>query len=218
MAVETIVHRALGDPSRQRLLELLRAEGGPLAIDELADRSSLHPNTVRGHLAVLEEAELVASSRERRERPGRPRRLFHAVGSPRREHELLAEALAATLSEVPDGPQRAYASGRSWGRYLVERAPPGRARDEAASIEGVRRLLAERGFAPTVEGRTISMHSCPFAELAARHTNVVCALHRGLLDGALEELDAGVCVERLTPWAEPGICRAVLDERVAAGG
>ena len=59
------------------------------------------------------------------------------------------------------------------------------------------------------------MHSCPFAELAARHTNVVCALHRGLLDGALEELAAGVCVERLTPWAEPGICRAVLHERVA---
>ena len=76
------------------------------ARDRRAGRgSSLHPNTVRGHLAVLEEAELVASSRERRSVRDARDGSSTPHRSPRREHELLAEALAATLSEVPDGPR-----------------------------------------------------------------------------------------------------------------
>ena len=59
------------------------------------------------------------------------------------------------------------------------------------------------------------MHSCPFAELAARHTNVCVRCIVACL--TLEELDAGVrgAVDAV---GEPGICRAVLDERVAAAG
>jgi predicted ArsR family transcriptional regulator len=214
--VETIVHRALGDPSRTRLLELLREAAEPLSTDELAERTGLHANTVRGHLDVLEEANLVISTRETRDRPGRPRRLFGAVAERQREHELLAGALAASLDDVPDGPARAYESGRTWGKYLVERLAPGEPRDDAACIERVTRLLAERGFAPEVRGRTICMRSCPFAELAARHTRVVCALHHGLLDGALEELEAPVRVGRLTPWVEPSLCEAELERLPAA--
>jgi predicted ArsR family transcriptional regulator len=136
--------------------------------------------------------------------------VFRAVPEPRREHELLAGALAATLDQVPDGPARAYASGRAWGRYLVERLPPGEPNDEAACVERVTRLLSERGFSPALRGRTICMRSCPFPELAARHTRVVCALHHGLLDGALEEVEAPVRVRRLIPWVEPDLCTAEL--------
>jgi predicted ArsR family transcriptional regulator len=211
VAVETIVHRALGDPSRSRLLELLRAAAQPLSTDELAERTGLHANTVRGHLDVLEDAKLVVSMRESRDRPGRPRRLFGAAAETHREHELLAGALAATLEGVPDGPARAYESGCTWGRFLVDRMAPGEPRDEAAFVERVTRLLAERGFAPEVRQRTIRMHNCPFAELAARHTRVVCALHEGLLDGALEELGAPVRVRRLTAWVEPSLCEAELE-------
>ena len=212
MTGETVTHRALAEPSRERLVELLREAVRPLSADELAERSGLHPNTVRGHLDLLEEAEIVASTREDRDRPGRPRRLFRLAAPRSHEHELLAGALAATLEELPDGPARAYDSGRTWGRYLVERLSPDESRDEAACVERVVRLLTARGFAPEVRGRTICMRSCPFPELAARHTSVVCGLHHGLLDGALEELGAPVRVRRLTPWVEPGLCEAELGD------
>ena len=50
------------------------------------------------------------------------------------------------------------------------------------------------------------MCRCPFKDLAESHGGVICALHLGLLRGALEELRAPVQVDALRPFAEPGVC------------
>ena len=207
-------HRALADPSRSRLLERLRALEQPQSTVALAAALGLHPNTIRAHLAVLEEAELVVSSFERRELPGRPRRLFAAVPEEaEQEHALLASALASSLEPLPDGADIATAAGRSWGRVLVERLEPGETADEGACIERIAGLLRRRGFAPeTVPGELV-MHRCPFRELAERYPRVVCSLHAGLIDGALEELGAPVVLDGLEAWATPSTCIARLVPR-----
>ena len=211
-------YRALAVPSRIRLLEELDAAGAPLGVAELADRTGLHQNTVRDHLAVLEGADLVASRAEQHGRPGRPRRVF--VSLPRlveQEHELLASALAGSLEPHPDGLRLAIESGRGWGRRLVRPLSEGEEPSEAACVDRVVDLLAERGFAPEVAGRELRMHRCPFRGLAEEYPRVVCTLHQGLIDGALQELGAPVQIDRLEPWREPGVCVARLVQRQDAG-
>ena len=214
-----IQHRALADPSRVRLLEHLRANEQPRSADELAAELGRHPNTVRAHLLVLEEAGLVVSAAEHDGRPGRPRRLFAAVPEEAEgEHALLAAALASSLEPLPDGVEIAETAGRSWGRVLVDRLEPGRRPDEETCVERIALLLRRRGFAPerTVDG--LVMHRCPFRELAERYPRVVCSLHAGLIDGALDELDAPVALEALEPWASHSTCVAHLAPRTTVRG
>ena len=131
------------------------------------------------------------------------------------EHALLAAALASSLEPLPDGAEIAEAAGRSWGRVLVERLEPGRRPDEEACVERIAVLLRRRGFAPERAPDGLVMHRCPFRELAERYPRVVCSLHAGLIDGALEELDAPVALESLEPWASPSTCVAHLAPRAA---
>jgi predicted ArsR family transcriptional regulator len=72
------------------------------------------------------------------------------------------------------------------------------------------------GLSPRLDGRVITMHSCPFRELAERYPRVVCALHHGLLNGALEELDASVRVAALKPSVTAETCEAELVDAVPA--
>jgi predicted ArsR family transcriptional regulator len=214
---KTLHHRALADPSRVRLLERLRASEQSLAVDELAAEVGLHQNTVRAHLAVLEETELVVARSEHDGRPGRPRRLFVAIPEEaEEEHALLASALASSLEPLPDGVEIATAAGRSWGTVLVERLEPGRRADEDACIARVASLLRRRGFAPEREESELVMHRCPFRELAEHYPRVVCGFHSGLIDGALAELGAPVGLAELEPWVTPTSCVARLGPRQAA--
>lgn len=213
---KTLHHRALADSSRAHLLECLRASERPLSVDELASEVARHPNTIRAHLAVLEEAELVVVRLEHDGRPGRPRRVFAAVPEDaEEEHALLASALASSLEPLPNGVEIAATAGRSWGRMLVERLEPGRPADEDACVDRVASLLRRRGFAPEREESALVMHRCPFRELAELYPRVVCGFHAGLIDGALVELDAPVGLGDLEPWATPTSCVARIGPRPA---
>jgi len=209
---KTLHHRALADPSRVRVLECLRASERPLSVDELAADVGLHPNTIRAHLAVLEETDLVVARLERNGRPGRPRSVYLAVPEEaEEEHALLSAALASSLEPLPDGIEIAAAAGRSWGGVLVERLEPGRPVDEAACVERVASLLRRRGFAPERDGADLVMHRCPFRELAERYPRVVCGFHAGLIDGGLAELGAPVRLAALEPWVSSSSCVARLE-------
>jgi predicted ArsR family transcriptional regulator len=94
---ETLLHRALGDRSRVRILRVLRASDRGLDVSALAAAVGLHENTIRSHLAVLENARLVTSELERRPGRGRPRALYASA------RRLDADASAAPLLELLDG-------------------------------------------------------------------------------------------------------------------
>ena len=62
MAVDE-VFRALSDPTRREVVQLLR-ERGPLTAGEIADRFDLAKSTMSGHFAVLRQAGLVVVERQ----------------------------------------------------------------------------------------------------------------------------------------------------------
>jgi predicted ArsR family transcriptional regulator len=71
-------------------------------------------------------------------------------------------------------------------------------------------LLDQQGFAPEAAEGEIQMRRCPFHELAETHPEVVCAVHRGLISGALGELGSGLEVEELDVFVRPDLCIARL--------
>jgi predicted ArsR family transcriptional regulator len=211
-ALDRRVHRALAEDSRVRLLRLLAVADRPVSAQELADQVNLHLTTVRAHLDVLLDAGLVDSEPEQRSTPGRPRILYRATAELPQErggYRLLAEVLASHLAgTTPDPAQQAVAAGRAWGEYLVDRPPPFVRLSAAEARRQVVDLFQELGFDPEVaaEGGQILLHRCPFLDVARRHQNVVCSVHLGLLQGALEALGAPLTSGQLEPFVEPSLC------------
>ena len=75
-------------------------------------------------------------------------------------------------------------------------------------------LLEEFGFDPRLEadesGHTVLMQHCPFGEVADHYRKIVCSVHLGLMQGALDELGAHVEASELEPFVRPGVCAAHL--------
>jgi predicted ArsR family transcriptional regulator len=185
---------------------------------ELARTVRLHGNTARFHLEALASARLVERRPEARTSPGRPRMLYAVSASApdvgERSYRVLAQILTRHLEGEPSrAAQRAEAAGAAWGRDLASGSRGGAATQEAAA-QAVVDGLATVGFDSTAveetQGRRVDITPCPFLELAETDGRVVCAVHRGLMRGLLEELDAPLRVESLTPFAEPHRCVARL--------
>lgn len=205
--------------SRARVLEVLRAAGEPVGVQDIADQVGLHPNTARFHLDGLVDAGLAERRTEERSQPGRPRTVYIStaaeVPAGQRSYRLLAEMLTSLVADtLPEPGKAAETAGEAWGRYLAERPAPSQRVDAA---EGVRRLsmvLADAGFAPDqvedVDRPVIPLRHCPFREVAEQHREVVCSLHLGLMRGVLDEVRAPLKADRLEPFVEPSLCLAHL--------
>jgi predicted ArsR family transcriptional regulator len=201
--------------SRADVLDMLRAADGPLGVKEVAQRMGLHPNTARFHLEALVEAGLAARETEERQTPGRPRIGYRAVAdSPagRRRYRLLAEMLTSLIAGTMPAPGKAAEeAGQEWGAYLTEQPPPYQRLNAEESLARLTAIMAELGFAPQPEADDgghyrLCLHQCPFREVAERHKEVICALHLGLMRGALARMRAPLSADRLDPFAEPGLC------------
>ncbi|MGH3198069.1 MAG: helix-turn-helix transcriptional regulator [Streptosporangiaceae bacterium] len=209
-------------PSRARVLDLLLEAGSPLGVQEIAYRTGLHPNTARFHLDGLVEAGLATREPQPRPTPGRPSMAYRAAdgGSPAggRRYRFLAEMLTSLIAGmVPDPGKAAVEAGREWGAYLTEQPPPYQRPGTAEAIEKLAAILKELGFAPrtVADGGQyrVCLHQCPFREVAQHHQDVVCSLHLGLMQGALDQMRAPVTTDRLEPFAEPNLCIAHLTAR-----
>jgi len=211
-------HKALGDVSRFRILEELRGRG-PLDSRQLGRLVGLHPNTVRSHADQLIEAGLVRAVTATAAGRGRPRVLYEAIpdSAPVQQggYRLLAQILAGYLASVDQPQAVAESAGRAWGRYLAEKPQPFAGVSEEEATERVVQLFRELGFMPeAVEGdsgdRKILLHRCPFREVAQSNQQVVCAVHLGMLKGALAEMGAPLEAALLEPFVEPTLCAAHL--------
>ena len=74
-------------------------------------------------------------------------------------------------------------------------------------------MLGEHGFEPRVAGLEVTMHRCPFTELARESPAVVCGMHRGLAEGALAEAGSTLGVDALEVFPQPGVCVLHLREQ-----
>ncbi|MFV0252551.1 MAG: helix-turn-helix transcriptional regulator [Beutenbergiaceae bacterium] len=186
------------------------ADCGPdIALADIADAMSLHSNTIRGHLDALTQQGLVT----RRQAPavgrGRPAHLYTAAASPQRTrhpHAELAASLASELASIsPDPSATARAAGNRWGSQLANELKP-ESPPQVPARERLIPLLDTLGFAAEDDGDVIRLRQCPLLATARRHTEIVCGVHTGLVEGALDAMggDGQVTLE---PFAEPGCCR-----------
>ena len=127
-------------------------------------------------------------------------------------YQLLAEMLAGHLAATSPTPgATAGAVGDAWGHYLAERPVPFSRTTEEASIARVSEILDRVGFSPERQpGDThrLLLNTCPFRTVADHRPTVVCAVHLGLMRGALAEMDAPVEVARLDRFDAPHPCIA----------
>ncbi len=207
--------RALGDRRAEVLAALQKAER-PASAADVAASVGLHVNTARFHLDGLVHDGLARRAPEPREAPGRPRVLYapEPPSSGARSYALLAEVLTGLVSSLDDAGPATRETGRAWGRHLVERAPPHAPVGASEALDRLNRLLDEIGFQPVVRHAEhtveVRLHHCPFREVARQHPDVVCAIHLGLMQGALDELGAPVSVASLEPFPTPELCIARL--------
>lgn len=203
---------------------MLEAQHAPASLTALTLATGLHENTVRGHLEALRRDGFVTRHAAPASGRGRPAWLWRAVRhDASTPYAPLASALAAAVMRISDDPvAAAREAGQEWGRELVA----ARADDEehasdhgsrtgdaarhaarTSARESVVDLMREQGFAPEPlgDGATVLLRRCPLLEAAARHPEVICAVHLGMADGALQALGDD-STATLQPFTGPSQC------------
>jgi predicted ArsR family transcriptional regulator len=206
------VFKALGDDTRYAIYQELAQARCALGTSELARRLRLHPNTVRPHLERLRQAGLVQMCADGRGAVGRPEHRWSvAAATPPTGAEpsglrLLAQMLAdvAARAGVADEDLRTVGAGRGSDSRVA-----GDARSCLRSFVG---QMTSLGFDPAVEGDgaevSVAFARCPFRELATAFPDLVCNLHRGLVEGMVE--GAPVQVRSFGTLLDADSCRVAL--------
>jgi predicted ArsR family transcriptional regulator len=180
--------KALGDNTRYAIyLELARSPR-PLATAEVAETLGLHPNTVRPHLERMREVGLLEVGVEARGTVGRPQHRYSlAEGAPSLGFEppafpVLARMLLRLAVQTGVPAEDAIDAGRDQATQVVTDADP-----VLPVAEALHAAMDRLGFDPAtvVDGDTVTIAftRCPFRELAQTAPEVVCNLHRGLVEG-----------------------------------
>jgi predicted ArsR family transcriptional regulator len=210
------VFKALGDNTRYAVyLEVARSPR-PLSTGDVAESLGLHVNTVRPHLERMREVGLLESRRDTRGAVGRPQNLYQlAPDAPGLGLEppvlpLLSRMLLEVAVESGAEPEVALDAGRHAGRAIAHQPGVASAPDGCAAALA---MLEQLGFDPTwveEDGRTaVAFGHCPFAALAEAQPQVVCSLHRGMIEGVVGEV-GGAEVEEFGDLSARTPCRATL--------
>lgn len=215
--------KTLGDNTRYAIyLELARSPR-PLATSEIADSLGLHPNTVRPHLERMREVGLLDARPDSRGAVGRPQRLYSlshdapSLGLEPPVFPMLAGMLVDLAADAGLTGEHAAAAGRTRGRVLAHSdvaTDPLTSDDLRPPCAGAAVALHDAlGFDPAVvvEGTssTMAFGHCPFGDLAESNPELICALHRGMLEGFVEEL-GGAHVEDFHDRTHREPCRATM--------
>ena len=223
---------ALGEPTRRALYEYVAAAGAWVGRDTAADAVGLERGTAAHHLDRLAADGLLDVDYRRlsgRQGPGagRPSKLYRRarrdveVTLPPRDYGLLARLLAAAVdASRADGVDIASALDtvtRAEGRRLGEEMRAGLDADEgdlAARRDVIVEVLTAHGFEPRCDpSGTIVLQNCPFHQIAARFTELICGMNHSLLSAAIESLGRTGLEARLEP--EEGSCCVRLRSRSA---
>ncbi|MEP7160361.1 MAG: helix-turn-helix domain-containing protein [Dermatophilaceae bacterium] len=192
----------------------------------------LHVTTARFHLDRLEQAGLVESFVAGGGRHGRPSKLYALSLRGRPSPEVRPQLLLAQVLVEAWGPAGSDSTpeeaGVAWAhRHLPTRTglsqPPAAAATPGEFLGKVGVLvdtLREWGYAPQVQtsraGRTatLTLVDCPFRDLAKTRSDVVCAVHRGIIRGLLDVLGEPEAQAMLDPLVGGTHCIAQISTRV----
>ncbi|MEV1130744.1 helix-turn-helix domain-containing protein [Agromyces sp. NPDC049794] len=202
------VHAVLASRSRRQVLHTIERSQEPVDALTIATELGRHVTTVRFHLDQLEAAHLVRRQVGAEPRRGRPRIRYVAASSTEGDsREQLIEVLAQALAERADGRSRSVEAGRRWADALMPAEPePG----DVDDVDTLVRVLDMLGFDPEVAGgEVIRLRACPFRDAARDHPQVVCSVHRGLIEQLMEHRGSDRRAE-LLPFVEPELCLVTL--------
>jgi predicted ArsR family transcriptional regulator len=192
--------KALGDNTRYAIyLELARSPL-PLTTTEVADILDLHVNTVRPHLERMRDVGLLRVDTGGRGGVGRPQHRYSlsdvapSLGLEPSPFPTLARMLLQAAAEAGLDRSELTGAGRDQGEADAALWPAGTDCLDALIVE-----QARLGFDPEVveDGReaTMAFAHCPFRELAEVHPDLVCGLHRGMVEGFVARFE-GIQVGR----------------------
>lgn len=193
------VLKALADTTRHAIyVEIARAPR-PMSTAELAERLDLHTNTVRPHLERMREVGLLDLYVDARGGVGRPQHRY-ALAADAPSLGLEPSAMPQLATMVLALAERVGASGDD-AAAIGHRQGAADASLYAAAPSSLEALVAELerwGFDPVVtdgvdDEAVVGFGHCPFRSVAETHPDLVCSLHRGLVEGFVERMgDAGV--------------------------
>jgi predicted ArsR family transcriptional regulator len=188
--------KTLGDNTRYAIyLELARSPR-PLTTAQIAETLDLHPNTVRPHLERMRDVGLVSVEAVGRGDVGRPQHRYSlADGAPSLGLEppvlpVLARMVLALAERLGAAATDALAVGAAEGAARARGYS-----DAPSSLEALVSDLDRLGFDPVVsedpldpDAAVVAFANCPFGDLAERHPELVCQLHRGIVAGFVSEM------------------------------
>jgi len=210
------VFKALGDNTRYAIyLEVARSET-PVSTSEIADALDLHPNTVRPHLERMRDVGLLVVETGAQGQVGRPQHRWTlapeapSLGLEPSAFRLLARLMAGAAARAAIPEDEIVQIGWEHGASMVGEARGGSFSSCVAAVEA---HMAALGFDPALaedgDVVTVAFTRCPFRELAEAFPEVVCPLHRGLVEGVAEAAQGGR-VRRFGTLADRDPCQADL--------
>ncbi len=219
--------KTLGDNTRYAIYLEIARSAVPLGTSDIAETLGLHPNTVRPHLERMRDVGLLDVEVDSRGNVGRPvHRYSVAADAPSLGLEppafpKLATMLASVAAlSVPD-PNDVALVGRDEGRALAHSGlGSSSGTKQSTCSEAIVARLAELGFDPVSSGEAVvGFARCPYRELAELYPDLVCGLHRalveGLADGFAETLDGAVAVEDFHTLVDRDPCQVTLRSQYA---
>ena len=179
--------------TREEILHILKTRG-PSTVDELSEALGLTSVTVRHHLEILRNQDLVDEPEPlRREGPGRPQYLYRlAEGAeqifPSSYDLLAAELLREIRSLLPQ--EEIDALTDRVAQRIASQAYVSRDMDFESRLEAVVNFLDERGYMASIErdeeGHAIlHIYNCPYDRLTQR-SGVPCDIDARLLSILLD--------------------------------
>jgi predicted ArsR family transcriptional regulator len=194
------VLKALGDTTRYAIYQELAASPRPRSTAEVAEALGLHANTVRPHLERMRDVGLLEVTVDAR----------GGVGRPQHRYGLAADAptLGLEPAPLPMLARLVLRLAERAGLNGADAAEIARAQGAAdatsyrhapSTLEALVSELDRLGFDPEVtEGSepdeaVVGFCHCPFRDVAERFPDLVCGLHRGLVEGFVDAMgDASV--------------------------
>ena len=221
--------KALGDNTRYAIyLEIARSPV-PLTTTMVSEALDLHPNTVRPHLERMRDVGLLQVETESRGDVGRPQHRYSvapdapSLGLEPPAMPMMARLLAGVAAAAGARREEAVEVGRQQGRAAAASTDAAAVIDElddaddraAVCLAALVDELARVGFDPAVaedDDMVVGFSRCPFAELAQANPELVCNLHRGLVEGFVDAV-GGLRVTQFGTLVDRAPCQVALRAR-----
>ena len=208
------IFKALGDNTRYAIYEELVRAATPLSTGEVATALGLHPNTIRPHLERMRDAGLLTVQVDSRGSVGRPQHRYAvsaeapSLGIEPPAYPLLAGLLANVAAAGQPDAGTVASVGARHGRVMAQGSSP-----QASCGEGLNVALQELGFSPAAskDSRTMSIRftECPYRRMAESFPDLVCQLHRGIVEGYVAA-KGGAAVTEFATIEDRDPCRVDL--------